>query len=685
MNIPLRNLWFLFSFILCVCIVNGQILQLPPRQANAPSGSDFANSLIGLGLTEREDSIFSQVTKGNVPDFMRNLVPVNISEIVNIDTFNITYYVIPDYLAIGCDTDYFLCPMTAVLAQRIANYTHTTLPTRKMVNEIYNNAALKLAPITQSPIPQMTEVPYFIQHNDTIWSVRGQLTGSFPLGVLVGGDKKDVVISNEIYESGSEWVVIYGWHMLNGTPIQPLYNGHILYYADYSHGIRLVQNQAYMNNDTVLITDILQDATLWSVFSDEGIISVPYYPLPQPVVAQVKSFAVIPENANSVRIVLNSQTGVSYIAEYSNDGINFNDSVLLNISNPVISGLSCPVCYVRVVKDSAGYYSVPSEVLAATPTDVNPEFLIVNGFDRNTTTNTYDYIIQHGGAISANNYHFASCTNEALCDSLVLAENFNALDYILGEESSADSTFNDIEKELIKFYLKNGGYLFVSGSEIGWDLEHLGNADDSLFYHDYLKADYIEDAPGGLSSTYYAVTPVSGDIFENMQEFWFDDGTHGTYNVDWPDVITPVSGADGVLKYSGIAGEYSGIKFEGLFPSGLSNGKLVYLAFPFETIYPDSIRAKVMRDIVEFFFGITNKDLTCQSGIKLYPNPCKDIIFIQSDNEIHNIDLYSSAGICVYTEKIQKNSFKHHIDMSCFSSGIYFLRIDYNVFRLIKR
>jgi len=50
------------------------------------------------------------------------------------------YYVLPDYLAVGSDQNYFLCPMTPILAQRIADYAECTLPTRKMVNEIYFQA-----------------------------------------------------------------------------------------------------------------------------------------------------------------------------------------------------------------------------------------------------------------------------------------------------------------------------------------------------------------------------------------------------------------------------------------------------------------------------------------------------------------------------------------------------------------
>ena len=34
---------------------------------------------------------------------------------------NAVYHVTPDYLAIGSDQDYFLCPMTPLLGQRISD------------------------------------------------------------------------------------------------------------------------------------------------------------------------------------------------------------------------------------------------------------------------------------------------------------------------------------------------------------------------------------------------------------------------------------------------------------------------------------------------------------------------------------------------------------------------------------
>jgi hypothetical protein len=43
------------------------------------------------------------------------------------------------------------------------------------------------------------------------------------------------------------------------------------------------------------------------------------------------------------------------------------------------------------------------------------------------------------------------------------------VDWILGDESTADVTFTPAEQESAKDFLKQGGYLLVTGAEVGWD------------------------------------------------------------------------------------------------------------------------------------------------------------------------------------------------------------------------
>jgi hypothetical protein len=184
-------------------------------------------------------------------------------------------------MAVGSDESYFLTPMTPLLAQRIADSLKCILPTRKMVIDIYSAATLKLAPAPIPPSAEMITVPVFVRHDSLVWSQRGPQIASFPQGTLVGGTKKDVVISNRIrndLKAGvPKPVVIYGWHQLNGVAIQPLYNGHGETYADYSHGIRLIQEAVQLNGSPTTISAILKNDTLASILSDEGTIPIPRY------------------------------------------------------------------------------------------------------------------------------------------------------------------------------------------------------------------------------------------------------------------------------------------------------------------------------------------------------------------------------------------------------------------------
>jgi len=260
-----------------------QILPLPPREADAVSGSEFVQVVTPLSREDREHWILAQVLRGNVPDFLRTLIPISVNAALNGTNHTATYYVAPDYLAIGSDADYFLCPMTPLLAQRICDALGCTLPTRQMVSQIWTNATVKLAPSPIAPSPDMIAVPVFDQHNSIVRTQRLAVLDSHPLGELVGGTKKDVVISKRIYgdfanQNITKPVVIYGWHYLSGKPIQPLYNGHGETYADYSHGIRLVQMAMTLNGQPETVTNICASSTLHPLLSDEGAIPTNRYP-----------------------------------------------------------------------------------------------------------------------------------------------------------------------------------------------------------------------------------------------------------------------------------------------------------------------------------------------------------------------------------------------------------------------
>ena len=657
-----------------------QTLNIPARQATAMNGSQFITAITPLSFTNRENLILQEVLNGNVPGFYRTLSPVTSTAVISGTVQSVTYYVIPDYLAIGCDTNYFLCPMSPIVATKIADSIGCTLPTRKMVNDIYAQAALKLPPLTIPPSGTMTTVQAFAQHNGMVYSQRSASLTAYPLGTLVGGDKKDVVISNQIYTTANR-VVIYGWHTSVGNPIQPLSNVHADTYMDYSHGMRFIQNDVVYNGTPTTVKAILQSSTLNPLLSDEGVINPPEYPYGNPVtsLATPKSFAVINKANNTLEVKVKNDNNVTHYKIYvSNDGVTFNAPLTLIKSNLILSGLTTGQNYFVKIAAYNATYSVTSsvsELLGASPCFYQDSMLVVNGFDRATTGNTFDFIKQHGGSLAQNDHRFSSATNEALQDGLINPATYKSLDWILGKESTVNETFSATEQTLVANYLKQGGKLLVSGSEIAWDLDQNGTTSDKSFFANYLKSAYASDAPNSQASAWYkCVNESSNSIFTITDTVYFDNGTHGTYNVDYPDVVTPVNGGVSTLKYTNNSTSTSAVYFSGMFPSGTVAGKLVYVGFPLETIYHSTKRDLVVGDCWRFFFTntVTGSDVKKGLDYAIYPNPVEDRVTIQCTSRLELVEIFDNSGKILRSWKC--DSLHETLDVSDLPEGLYVLR-----------
>ena len=93
---------------------------------------------------------------------------------------------------------------------------------------------------------------------------------------------------------------------------------------------------------------------------------------------------------------------------------------------------------------------------------------------------------------------------------------YKIIDWILGEEGAATSSFDEKEQSLIQDFLFKGGKLFISGSEIGYDLFEKGNVKDKLFYEKFLRAEYKADAAGGKQGN-YNIIGTQGSIPDKPQ------------------------------------------------------------------------------------------------------------------------------------------------------------------------
>jgi hypothetical protein len=217
---------------------------------------------------QREEAILHEILAGNVPSFLRKLVPVRLSfQSSQGKTMNATIFAMPEYLAIGTDKDYLRIPMNLYTAAAVASKMGFVLPTRKIVDAIYAQASFHFAPEPMTAGPEMRSTQYYVTHNEKVEAQARSL--GVTDGALVSGDKKDVVVSNRLERNPGK-IAIYGWHRLNGAAIQPLSTVHGACYADYSHGIRLVSQTMLVDGEEKSVYDVLDDPTLSQTISDEG-------------------------------------------------------------------------------------------------------------------------------------------------------------------------------------------------------------------------------------------------------------------------------------------------------------------------------------------------------------------------------------------------------------------------------
>lgn len=74
-------------------------------------------------------------------------------------------------------------------------------------------------------------------------------------------------------------------------------------------------------------------------------------------------------------------------------------------------------------------------------------------------------------------------------------------------------------------------------------------------------------------------------------------------------------------------------------------------------------------------------DSVSNETFKLYPNPVEDYLYIQSsDTTIKNIDIYNILG-----KKIYNSPSENRLDMSSYSAGIYFVKINNSTFKIVKK
>ena len=242
-------------------------LNLPVRPNDADSGTEFCERIAKLERKQRESEIVKAILAGNVPSESRKMVGIQVSlDGKDGRQHQATYFVMSDYLAIGSDADCIRMPMTPISAMAICDKLSCELITEKISDDVFSAAERRAVPHPLTA--DRDQVSAFVVHNK---SIEDAFQGK--VGLLTVGIKKDIVLTNRLNEKPHR-VAIYGWHYPDGRAIQPLYVGHVDWYVDYSHGLRLMSESMLVDGFAWKVRDVLANEELCGLLSREGTMDV---------------------------------------------------------------------------------------------------------------------------------------------------------------------------------------------------------------------------------------------------------------------------------------------------------------------------------------------------------------------------------------------------------------------------
>ncbi len=183
---------------------------------------------------------------------------------------------------------------------------------------------------------------------------------------------------------------------------------------------------------------------------------------------------------------------------------------------------------------------------------------------------------------------------------------------------------------------------------------------------------------------------MASGIFSGLSGVTFDNGSHGTYDVDYPDGIKPFGGFLNNLRYDDA--DYTsqggaGIQYLRDYGESTALGGIVYLGVGFEAIYPESARNTIMSVVLDYLETV-DVDVPVQQPTdfqvsQAYPNPFNGSfavdIQVQESTDLM-ISLFNLKGQLVQQFERGVNPGNNHITVaglnnSTVASGVYILRI----------
>lgn len=292
-----------------------------------------------------------------------------------------------------------------------------------------------------------------------------------------------------------------------------------------------------------------------------------------------------------------------FVLYKSYDGRSWDNGTVIQGTQTVVP-FSNAVQYFRVSARNAGGLSFPSETVSAyLPSAQTPPVLLVSAFDRLQRSslfwadvgsvgsvqrmnlrniNSFDATNSYAQSLGALGYPFVTVSNEMLGDMDPVSD--TVIIWVSGEESTFDDTFTSREQTFVLTALSRGSFILASGSEILWDLDAQGSAEDKAFASNVFVSSLGDDD----ADVYQA---VGRDLLAGMDlNFSFDQGAQ--YNVEYPDVLS---------SNATVIAEYTGSVSTGI--AGVWTTQSALFGFPLELLWEEGVQQDVLGRILEVWLA----------------------------------------------------------------------------------
>jgi subtilisin family serine protease len=300
-----------------------------------------------------------------------------------------------------------------------------------------------------------------------------------------------------------------------------------------------------------------------------------------------ENLTAILESDNPVLQVQKSNGSYEFIPGISdfnnNTGSNINDNFQLGVIGNVLPQMA-PM---RLTLTGTNGYN--QTVPISLP--VNPSVLLVDD-DGNEDFEKYYHTALKGLHCAYEEWNVFTNGSPA-----TMLENYDTVIWFCGLTGEKTATLTTSDRTALRTFLDNGGQLFISGQDIGWDLCDAGTSDNQFstsngesknFYENYLFAKYLNDDTNKRN-----ISGFPGDPISDLLSFTIDTPGNG---YEYPSEISALDQALPVFKYN--AGEIAAIRYAG-------TSRIVYFAFGgIESIMDSDLRTEVLGRVLLWLNGI---------------------------------------------------------------------------------